>query len=796
VEGIRAMSRSYAHVFILIIIVALSIFPILAEADYEVHPSVDTKDFITYTTTQGNVTVNQVAPKTFKIQWSGEYDIVVNGWLCWQFWDPSCDPANYKYEVTDKNYRVEVTLPQILEYNGARILLTYFTSISAVPYATKTWYGYLEEHIKVVLSVYAYGTVDLPPTTPGGIDLGSIISSKIGNWYIPVWFNIVARRTSPSTDNKVASGYFRLLLDGLKVSFYRLRVESISPTVSSTKPLGRFDPDGYIGIGPVGSILVKLCLDGDSGYRLDGTVSYMSSYDLYEAPVSIASGTCSSVTINNVPLTPGNYTGERKFTVAFKSGVISINMYADAEVKGTMGIVSTPFVALMPGDDGTNVTVYMGVNYANYKDNSNFIVSARGTIYIDTRNGNKISRNFVCNSVPFTASGTYECTVNIGNIGIKPLDVVGATADVSVTVSLGTTRFSDKITVRCAVISPSSVHGLVASIYNALTRGAFIVMLGLLILYVLNYVANFFGNPLFDHGTLAQGLMTSVVLATMIFVIPYFYWVVLSLIYAMPEFRDVLGRTAISDPNQLLSMPPDRAIAVLMNYYDMTLNQLKIDYKTWFESQLITHVFARLATVGVIIGILLGIALLLIITHNSTTIGALVSPTLGYMSMVIGMMMMLTPLVAVVSTLLAITELVITVTAAVFMIVFMFGLLVAMIPSPISTRLAEDFLGGSIYYMLAIPSFGPIIYAVFMHVRNTLDFYIKQLEASLPHLNLGITNVTIDIVVPVTPLMRMIGYITIASLTLLMISLLHGYLLSRTGVMTGLGEAILKVGRR
>lgn len=243
-------------------------------------------------------------------------------------------------------------------------------------------------------------------------------------------------------------------------------------------------------------------------------------------------------------------------------------------------------------------------------------------------------------------------------------------------------------------------------------------------------------------------------------------------------------------------MPPNQAIALLMSFYDMTLNELKTDYKLWFESQMMLGIFVKLVAIGIAAAGLIALGIALAGTLSSGIVGAILGPLLGFAMTIISMIITLTPLAGVVNALIAIAEFVLVAAAVVFLIIFALGLLNATIPLPLTTRFAENFIGGGLLYILSIPNLAPIIYSVYLYVRDSLDFYVKQVEQSLPSIPIGIMNIGIDIVVPVAPLMRMVGYVTLASLATLMIVLVHAYALSRTGLMTGLGEAIMKVSRR
>jgi len=779
-----------ALVLVLLLMLSVSASAVPVSANIDVHPSVDVTDFIMYSNTNGNTIVRQVVPNSFRIQWYREYDREVEGG-----WKPADDPASYKYEVVHTEYNFKVEPPQVIEYGGARILMNYFVSLSVVPYAAKAWWGWLGEHIKVIISVYAYGYIDKPPDQPTAIDLPSLIGTR--NIYVD--FYVVVRRVSPSAGTLTLGGTFNLILSGATLRFHELYPKTVNVNKGGAVPIGSFSSEGYIGVAPKGSIYVELCLRGPEGYKLEGDVSYINRFGTYESKITLTSnpsGGCSSTTISDAVIVPGNYTGDNKFTLTFTSGAIRLNMVTDTIVSGASGRASMPFIVILPQGDSWNATIYIGVDYTAFQDDTPLYVGADGTIYLETRNGGRLSAPFACRMTPITETTTYICNASLGRLGINPSDVVKAYADVTVRVSMYGIAHSDSMTVSCAIMSPSNVQGLAATLYRAVVNGSFVVLLLLVFFYVVNHLASMIGRQIVDPYYILQSMMAVIVIAALVFAVPYFHLYLLSTLYSIPEFSDILRATPLSDPGQIVNMPPDQAVAMLMSFYDMTLNRLKLDYKLWFETEMYTHILVRLISVGIIIAALFFLALALMATFNSPAAGAALGPLVGYLSMVVSMLMTVAPLAGIVNALIAVSEFVVSVAAMVFFAVLLIGLMAAAVPTPTATRFAEDLVGGGVFYLLTIPVLAPIAYATYIYVRNSLDLYIAQVAKSLPGIRLWGPGADINLIVPIVPMMRMISYVTLASIVLLMITLTHAYLLSRTGIMTGLGEAIMKLAKR
>lgn len=763
----------------------------LASPGFEIHPSIDVADFIIYTVKQGNISSTTVFPSSFKITWNGEYDYVVNGFWCPAFWDPSCDPATYKYDIESPTYSFGMEPPQIVETGGMRILLTYFVTVSINAYATKNFIGWLEEHIKIIVTVYAYGRVDTPPDEPTIVDLGSLL----GSGSIPVDYEATVVRKSPDTKTYRASGTVDLLLDNLEVAFYKLYARWIFPNAYGNIAVGKFNEDGYIGVLSKGDISVTLCLDGPRPYTLEGTVSYYNRYGSAESKVTLIAapgGGCVGVSLTNVALIPGNYSGDNKFVLTFRTGSFITTLATDAEVRGTMAIASRPVVVVYGEDNSWRAKIYIGVDYKAYGYYMPAYVRASGTISIDS-----VSGAFTCPSQPFYASGQYECTVNLQLSG-SPQGVQSCRASVRVDLTISGTTNSDEVEAICSIITPTSTHGIIASLYDVLSKSSLLLILAMVFLYVVNYISVFFGKPFIDQYHIMQGLLVAVTLTATIQLAPYFYWLVLNGIYAIPELSSVLSTTPITSPSQVLglSREPSQVVAIMMSYYDITLNELKIDYKNWFENEMYMHIFVRIAVAGGLVATLAIGGLALLLTGHSFVVGSVLTPLVGYLFSIISLMLMILPLTGVVNALIAFSEVVIVIAAIVALTVFLLGLVMAVIPSPLSQRLSEDFLGAGILYLLGIPVFGPVIYAIYGYIKQNISLYIQRVYEAISLPSISFLNISLDIVFPLTPILRMLCYVTLAAMVSLMITLTHVYILSRTGVMSGLGEAIMRVARR
>ncbi|MEM2390291.1 MAG: hypothetical protein QW215_08640, partial [Ignisphaera sp.] len=85
------------------------------------------------------------------------------------------DPSTIKYEIIETEWSFDREPNQIYEGNG-KFLLTYFVSVSAIPYAVDVSLGMMFiEVARIVISCSIYIRIDEPPTEPIAIRLSDIV---------------------------------------------------------------------------------------------------------------------------------------------------------------------------------------------------------------------------------------------------------------------------------------------------------------------------------------------------------------------------------------------------------------------------------------------------------------------------------------------------------------------------------------------------------------------------------------------------------------------------------------------
>lgn len=772
------MMKWKSIISIALLLLLSSLNPVLA--GYEVYPEIDTKDFIVYVPRTEGMLDSISYPSTFQIRFYGEYDTIVN----W-FWGPFEDPANYKYDILSKRYALSSS-PQVIEVDEVRILLTYFVSLSVIPYASKTWWGALEEHVKVVGSVYVYGRIDKPPQNPLKISLSTYLGDRLFLEYVS---EVV--RNSPSSAFYNVSGVFELILEGVELAFYRLRVSELQAWIQGVRGIGDYDTQGYIALMPTGYISVDLCLDGDPGFSLEGTLRYQNMYGSSEARATLVSGTCTESVISDVIFIPGNYSGSNAMMLNFRSGVFDVMIEGETEVGGTTLTAHVPFVILSEGESDTwTVTVRMSVNSYAYGYFTPGIVWVTGTVTI-----NDVVSPVSCQEMTVEeGDNTYDCIFVVSAPRYTDRENRGS-ASLKVGLRLQNTEYDDTVDAPCVIVARTSVHGIVRTIYGLLSQVSMLLIVAALFLYVISSVFSFFGFSikLLDPSSIINILTFGVLLAVLVFGMPYFFAAFFFFLKAsqITEFVQYLP-----DPAYLISLRPEDIISELYARYDMLLSRIKVDYVIWVKTEIEVNLMFRLIEIGVAIAALLAISLALLASMNSPVAGSLMAVLTNYSFVIIGSIIMLVPAIGMFHVVTALTEFVLVMTAVFFLLMIPVGSLFSFTTFPTLRRYSEDILGAGVFYVLTVPLFGPITYSLYMYTLQELNNYINAATSPLRPIEVFLPIVRAVVIPPIGSFMRISGFLTLSILMCVLVVLIHFYLLTRSGLMGSVGSALLRVIRR
>lgn len=776
---------------LLLALIALSLLPARVSAT-EAHPAVSNTNFIIYAERSGSGegVPSSVFPTTFHVMYTGEAEHEVNG-----FWGPFEDPGSYRYEVVSREWSFVIEPRQIYESQQSRFLLTYFASVSAIPYATKEWWGWFREKIKVVVSASIYVRIDRAPRDPMTINLADIIGSHA----IPVRYDVVVQRVQPSYSMFTVSGEVDLLTSAL-LKFFRLSLHSVGVEVKGGSGFGRFNESGFIMVSPSGDITVSLCLDrppyvppGEPPLVFEGKLLYRAQFQVAETNIRLdsARSPCGTFTLRNVSLIPGSYRGNNSMALTLKSGAFEVTLRAEADVLGALVAASTPFVLAKPEYDESTKTytwvieTQIPVNVISHGGGAGS-VRAEGIV---TLGGANI--NVACGWIQFTSSGLYTCTVRSPTPRYDPSMTYSGTARITVSVESSNRRHSDLATTGLILLTHTSIQFVVSTMYRYLVTALLSLLLAFVVLQVVQVIVGMMGvQPFFNA---IPTILTLSALVVIVMGLPYLYTALFSVmctISADPNLSEFAR--GMGCPISVFGASPEDAIARLFSYYDRLITRVRADYMVWVKGAL-DEFLGRLNELFIGATVLFGIALILMLSMNSPVVGSIASTMITFGFSIIAILASLAPTISIVLVFVSLVEVLVTVATVALLALIPLGALLMLAPSSTIQVYGENILGAGFFFLLVSPGVAPAVYGLYMQV-------LKVLEESVLLVRREVIALTIPLFRAVTPpldlVMKLSGYIALSSIVLGMVVLIHVYLLMRTGIMSGIGESLARILRR
>ncbi|MGC9069545.1 MAG: hypothetical protein ACP5IZ_11335, partial [Thermoprotei archaeon] len=754
--------RVMAIIFLFIAAFPLSMYGVQA---YEIHPSIDVNNFIVY----ADKNFTSVFPQVFTITYSVDDNKVFNWFYCF-----FCDASKYKYAVVNKTYYLEKKPTEIIEYNGARILLTYFVTVSVAPYATLSWFGtVLEEHAKISLSVFVYGRIDRP-LLQGTFPLGRIIHDNINDNVIVKFFASI-ERTSPDQGYwNIADEYVLLLDETINLNFYRLTVKSVNPMITGTKSFGYEDKGVFI-VAPYGNMNVEMCLQGNKGFSIAGEVSYSNMYSASDAKITLNSGSCSSTVINNIVFIPGNYTN--RFT--FKSGVISVNINTNAEIPGVLASLSKPIVLVAYSSNNNTWTarIYSLLTTYSYKTDSYIRALIEGKVSIQG-----ITNDFTCNLLEVRNTKEqfhpYDCSIDLGKLNINdPYKVSDASAYIHAILIINEDAHTSQTYVNATIISLTSISGIISFIYSQFKNLTLIMILATLILYIINTISQQIAGKYMINPEIIDNAIMNIAFLTALFLgLPYIIRLTITALINVFSTDITLKQIISQQPlYSLITSSPEDTIASLMKYYDHIFNQIKEDQYMWIEAQLNQLTYSFYIIISSIIAAI-ALSIILIALLNSIAGGVIVETLTGILIMLTSFYIMLIPAIASIVLLTNLAQFIITLTAIFIFIFLIIGFIMTIFPTPLA-RIGTSLISAGILYITTIPITGFIAYTAYSYMKiQFMDFMNKLMTPNLESLSNIITPIILaqlNLAVPVLSIAIIIAYISMTATTTLIIILAH-----------------------
>ncbi|MEM1528262.1 MAG: hypothetical protein QW290_02585 [Sulfolobales archaeon] len=327
------------------------------------------------------------------------------------------------------------------------------------------------------------------------------------------------------------------------------------------------------------------------------------------------------------------------------------------------------------------------------------------------------------------------------------------------------------------VIDPTSLSDMTWEIHQHSVRILLFGMFAVLALYVLSLLKeSITGFPLIDNDYLRGTLLTlsvSVVIFQVVFPISQFFFI--SIIRSLPPFQSYVTDVSGTDPKSLLTS--------MINYYDKLFLEIQADYYTEYVTSLnniIAHIGLWIA--GSLTFMLIAIALSTPFTPGGgIPFASLFSAVLSLVFGIVGLLITQVQTGALVLLGVIIARVFILVVSALIVVLMTIGVFLVCVPSPLSQRIGEDLIGAGVLFFLTFPLLGPITYAFYMYLIDSG----KNVMAGPLQLSLGLIN----IVFPVTEFIKIIIYLTSTTLAVVIVVSSLAYILTRTGIATGIGEA-------
>ncbi|MEM1693826.1 MAG: hypothetical protein QXL19_05860 [Ignisphaera sp.] len=785
---------------ILFLLVCFYTIPVPVSA-LDVYPSVTDTDFIIYI---GNKNIDKnlttfVFPTTFQVSYSGNEE----KWFGISLFFPPEDTSKFKYEIISSEWSFVKEPNQIYEGNG-KFLLTYFVSVSAVPYAVGGLFGtVIVDVVRIVVSCSIYIRIDEPPTEPLTIKLSDIV----GMSKIPIKYRITIERTEPRLLRRTIEGDVYLITDNIYLKFYKLFVNESYIELKGGSGYGNFEENGYIMISPLGDIVINLCLDppyipsGVPPFVFEGKLVYRNQYQVSETLFKLDTRhkpSCRYFVISDVTLIPGSYKGNNSLPILLRSGALEITIPIEVDVPGTMIAVSSPIVFAKPVNEAGSyrweIEIQAPVNIVSYGHSGS--IKIVGSIRIDNSN-----INVDCSPLEFTSPSLYECKIYSDVPPYNPSNVYKGDATLNVYIWAMGTQYNDDITTNVIFLSHSSIQFIVSSIYRYLIMIILGLLLTSVILYGIQFIFGSLGIDLFktsshDWGILSfnptQMMMTMSILTILVMGLPYAYSIMFSGLCYMITDPDLSEfRRAMGCPISIVGRPED-IIAKFFSYYDLLLIRIRSDYMVWVNRSIIEFGL-RLVELFVIFMALLSIAIALMVSMNSPVAGSLASAVLTFGFSIISIFITLVPTLGLVLVFASLVEIILVVVSILILILLPLGALLLLAPSPSIQVYGENMLGASFFYLLLSPGLAPIIYALYMQVSKSLRESIALLSSQVGPLGIPLVG---SFYPPIDLIARISGYIVLSSIVLGIVVLANIYFLTRTGIMTSIGESLARIIRR
>lgn len=598
----------------------------------------------------------------------------------------------------------------------------------------------------------------------GELNIGSLILKYLLNNTEPEhrFDAVVEKRVKNSTTVATYSGVFRLNLATVVVNVFTTRMWLGAVVLTN------YTVSGNLTTGVVIEPLYNVTLCGELPATFGTSLLTLASIGSSEITLRMEPGrmVCNYTV---VALQPGY---NRTVSTLVRSGAFTATIDLTTHIYGLRLLFPSPVAVVYKNGSVWEVVVTIPISVDGY-----YVVYPN--LRVNATAFHNIFGSIPCSNVTINKNGTYSITCSkryTGNVEFD--DIVNSKIYITIryTDELGYTRVITGETTVTAT-DPSSIAGQAWMLYNyvsnTLLLGAVMIVCMMIFSYIFEVIT---GRSLFRIDIL-RGVLLTVVVSALIFrvIIPAALLGFSAIVANIPILRNYLADlVGVEDPAVLFSR--------MVGYYDRLFSKIEADLNTYFIGSM-NAIFAHLA-------FLTGIALSLFIAAmalstpltpgGGTPFASIASTIFSFVFGVVSILMAQIQMVAFVIAGLSVVRILVFIVTALIMVLTVVGIVMICIPTPVTQMIGEDLVSASMIFLLALPLTAPVTYAIYMHI----------MESSMRNIQFPFFLGFIPGPGIMEPLIKMVVYVVSAGIALLVIVSTLAVVLSRTGVATGISEAL------
>lgn len=628
--------------------------------------------------------------------------------------------------------------------------------------------------VSLVLNVKMYAVLKGGPSTFGPIPIGNYILAGMPWGLLPeVGYEVVVEKicrvdSETYTTTAYYSDTVALDLSNIWITLYGLEFD-----VKEVK-LVKYVDKGDLETGVTISPLYNITFCGNILHSSTASLGMIVSVGASEVVLTVdGDPEHECVEVGGVELVPA---GNQSIVVNIRTGVFSLLINATRPVEGVIASTGRPS-GLATGSEGTwNAVVAITFYVVGYYERWPTLV-ATASVY------NQYFGMFSCTPLEIQGEGIYKIRCNSSlSAELSSSEILNSDFKVEVEYvdELGETHSFTGVATMSA-FDPTNLAEFAWSVYQHAINVLLLGMIGIVIMLVVSMLKETItGIPLVDPMYLRGALLTVAVALTLLHVgLPIVYYSFGHLLSNVPMLSQYVSAPDTANSTESF---PKVVFTHLIGYYSKLFEAIEIGYREYYVGSL-DEIFRAIAGWATVAVILLGTAFALSFFFGAgIPFASIASTFLSIIFAFIGLALTVAPMGAVILVSIALGRLVIVMTTVVIIAIMVLGVILLCIPSPFSQRFGEEFFGAGILYFIVFPMLAPITYSLYRHVIATaMTSATGAVSASL-----GL----VAILIPIAPIVKIMIYFVASGASILIVISSLAYILSRTGIATGIGEVL------